>query len=386
MMLFIRILAAVLAWLAAFIPYRGGEKTLEYDHFTLEAYMTPIWRGHTVYNETLMFVCDENGAVEPAPLLYEPIKILSVRSFDLQTEYTPGVDYTVAGGRIALTENSRIPRWQYADYYPPQAIPGGSFERTGGGYLSFGEGDTYFKTQVAVTYEHNGVWKGPVPSYRGDKLKKTVAKLKNGEELRIVFYGDSITTGANSSNTQAPYAPIWTTLVTRSLAAAYDNPNIVEINTAVGGTTSSWGVENARELAAAHDPDLVVLAFGMNDAGKSAAEYGWNISRIICRVRQSNKDAEFILVSPMLPNREAKGFFGNQGSFENALEQLDCLWEGVAVAPVWSMHEYMLKTKRYYDMTGNNVNHPNDYLARVYAQTTAALLTEPERSIWNESE
>ena len=33
-----------------------------------------------------------------------------------------------------------------------------------------------------------------------------------------------------------------------------------------------------------------------------------------------------------------------------------------------AMHLDLLKAKRFRDMTGNNVNHPNDFLARVYAQ------------------
>ena len=33
------------------------------------------------------------------------------------------------------------------------------------------------------------------------------------------------------------------------------------------------------------------------------------------------------------------------------------------------LREAILEKKRYYDMTGNNVNHPNDFMARVYAQT-----------------
>ena len=40
------------------------------------------------------------------------------------------------------------------------------------------------------------------------------------------------------------------------------------------------------------------------------------------------------------------------------------------------MHASLLEKKRYADMTGNNVNHPNDYLARVYAPTLFATLQE----------
>ena len=38
------------------------------------------------------------------------------------------------------------------------------------------------------------------------------------------------------------------------------------------------------------------------------------------------------------------------------------------------MHTYPLSKKRYEDMDGNGVNHPNDFLARVYAQTIAQCL------------
>ena len=380
-MLLCRLIAALIALLlpGTAIISVGGE-VLTYDKYTLEAYMQPVWQGDIVYNETLMFIEDADGNIPPAPLLYTPAEVLSVRSFDLATEYTPDVDYIVENGCIVLTENSRIYHWRYLDYYPTAAIPGRTFEKTGGGFIAFGEGDTFFKTQVAVTYKHAGRWSGPVPGNNGTRLQKTLQKLKNGEALTIVYYGDSITTGANSSNAQAPYAPIWTQLVTKTLAAEYINPNINEVNTAVGGTNAEWGAKNAKTLVAAYRPDLVVIAFGMNDARTSNAKYAYNIGRIICAARKVNKDAEFILVSPMQPNKEVKGFYGNQKQFECVLKQFECFDSGIAVAPVWSMHTTILESKRYYDMTGNNVNHPNDFLARVYAQTVAALLTETENN------
>lgn len=354
----------------------GGDTLLEYDKYTREAYMKPVWQGNIVYNETLMFVKDKNGNVEPAPLLYTPTEILSVRSFDLNTEYVEGVDYTVQNGRIVLTKNTRIYTWSYLDYYPTAAIQGRTFDKTGGGYIAFGEGDTFYKTQVAVTYRHADSWKGVIPAYQGKTLKNTVNKLKNGGKLKIVYYGDSITTGANSSHFNAPYAPIWTQLVTQTLSAAYNNPNITEINTAVGGTNAAWGDQNVKDRVVAYKPDLVVIAFGMNDANTSCINYAYHIGRMICAVRKANRNAEFILVSPMQANKEVKGFYGNQYKFQRILKQFECVGRGIAVAPMWSMHECLLKSKRYYDMTGNNVNHPNDFLARVYAQTVAELLLE----------
>jgi hypothetical protein len=38
------------------------------------------------------------------------------------------------------------------------------------------------------------------------------------------------------------------------------------------------------------------------------------------------------------------------------------------------MHSALLQKKRLFAMTGNNVNHPNDFLASVYAQTILKIL------------
>ena len=46
--------------------------------------------------------------------------------------------------------------------------------------------------------------------------------------------------------------------------------------------------------------------------------------------------------------------------------------KGTVIADFYSMQKYLLKRKRFIDLTGNNVNHPNDFMIRCHAQ----LLTE----------
>ena len=38
------------------------------------------------------------------------------------------------------------------------------------------------------------------------------------------------------------------------------------------------------------------------------------------------------------------------------------------------LHRILLSRKAYHHMTGNNINHPSDFLARLYAQGLLALL------------
>ena len=96
--------------------------------------MTPVWKGGVVYNESVMFFPNaKTGKLDPAPLLYKPDKILSVRSSDLKTEYKEGVDYVVENGCIKLTENTSIWSWDYDDFYlkSPASVPIGSVQAPG---------------------------------------------------------------------------------------------------------------------------------------------------------------------------------------------------------------------------------------------------------------
>lgn len=345
--------------------------------YTLERYLEPFWSSKTIYNETLMFVQNQDGTYDAAPLLYTPVKIVSVRSFDLRTEYQEGADYILENGKIRLTTDSSIKTWGYGEYYPAQAIEGWTFQCTRGGFIAFGEGRTFINTQIAVTYTHNGNWKGIIPETQSEKLRTTLTKLKNKEKTMIAFFGDSITTGANSSGASGinmlPRAPVWPVMIVDRLKEYYGNDQIGYMNGALGGANTAWGTINYTNVTDS-DPDLVIIAFGMNDANLSVQDYRSQIESIITSIRQKNPAAEIILVSTMLPNKEVTGFYGNQYLFEQPLKEIAAQRSYVAIAPVTTMHTTLLESKRYYDMTGNNVNHPNDFLARMYAQTILKVM------------
>jgi hypothetical protein len=51
--------------------------------------------------------------------------------------------------------------------------------------------------------------------------------------------------------------------------------------------------------------------------------------------------------------------------------------EHIVTLDVGAMQQEMLAAgKKYLDMSGNNVNHPNDFLARLYAMNLLTALIE----------
>src|SRR5690606_5656421 len=89
-------------------------------------------------------------------------------------------------------------------------------------------------------------------------------------------------------------------------------------------------------------------------------EYRNSIKSIIDIVRRNNKNVEFILIAPMLANSYSRQS-GRQAEYKKELDKLK--EQGIVVADMTGVHTELLKYKSYQDMTGNNVNHPNDYFA-----------------------
>ena len=380
------------------------EELLAYDTFNLDAYMKPIWKGKYVYNETVMFV----GMEDQAALLYTPDEILSVTSYDLKTTYEKGKDYDVVDGKLVLLEGTSIPVISFDEYYHKQQIAGMPAQlqvKVDGKayYVYWGEGTTMTQWQVAVTYTHSQTWEGFKPE-KSDQFTKLIAKMEAGEDVTMIFYGDSITFGATSSSgaNVHPYAPPYTQMFTQLLAQKYGytikyvntgltgtcvppaqdtvfgtNGTITYINPAVGGWTSADGFNKFDQYVAPfveqYGCDFFLLAFGMNDAGNSPKNEQKAIKKIADELYAIAPEAEMLLVATMIPNPEAvNGWYGNQHRFESVFESLaaDYVKDGksCAVAKMTSMSQRILENKRFRDHTGNNIKHPNDFLGRLYAQ------------------
>lgn len=365
---------------------------MQYTQYNLGAWLKPIWNTREIYNETVLFVGEEDAA----PLLYTPAQVLSVRSYGLDVEYREGKDYEIKDGKICRLPGSDIPYFTVDEYYSvtPHETVGVPLFGTYAAqfseqrYIKYGEGDTFTSRQIAVTYTHDMPWTGEVPADKSGKLHAFVDKLKNKQETTVVFNGDSITVGCNASGTQyggntLPDTPSFATMFTQYLQNKYD-VKINCVNTAVGGTSITWGADNVQQNVVAHHPDLAVLAFGMNDPKLPVSKFRSYISEMIDEIHAVNPDCAVIVIGTSVPNNETDWYNGNQRLYAKELLKLESAnskYTNVAVANMTVMHEELLKIKRFRDMTGNNINHPNDFLVRAYAQVLLQTLLGNEFTV-----
>lgn len=356
----------------------GCQRKYITDRYNFDTYIKPYWSDDFMANESVLFAGEE-GSVS---LLYTPRNGVSVRSCDLQTEYREGIDYLLSGKMLTRLAGSSMPYFTEEVLYPPEQT-----ERSKAGkspekpWVMFGEGGWIAQHQVFVSYFHDDVWEGIIPEDQSEKLPRTLKKLESGEPLKLLFFGDSITTGVNASGRLgfAPFADPWPILVKKGLEKLSPRANISYTNTAVGGKKTLWGLETLEENVLAYHPDTVILAFGMNDRELTPEEHVAEIKELIERIQAALPEVEVVLVATMLPNAETFKFWAGQYLFEDAYRRLLLpKHPELALVPMTSVHAALLEKKHYRDMTGNNVNHPNDFLARAYAHSILRVMTGKE--------
>ena len=341
----------------------------------------PFWNSGTMRGESLLFVAETPEALPAAKLLFSPLKVLKIQDPALAKEFVQGRDYVWKPDdrAISLPKGSSIPFKTPADLIRPPKSQRHALTRCDGkGEILFGGGHEYHDMQVTVTYEHRlDEWKGGNPAIGGANLTRVRGKLPGKETVSIALLGDSISTGCNASGWAgtAPFQPAWQDLVRAGLEASR-GAKVALHNFSVGGTSSAWGLKNIDKVIDVK-PDLVIIAFGMNDsAGVPAAQYTANIRGMIDAVRKRNPDAEFILVATMQGNADWVTL--KQELFPAYREALaGMVGPGVALADLTGIWKEMLRHKADRDLTGNGVNHPNDFGHRVYAQVLLALLQGP---------
>ncbi len=359
----------------------------DFDDNLLDAYLKPYWFTREIYNETCMFVGEEGEST----LMFEPTEIKSITDYRLQKTYVEGRDYVVNGRIIKRLKGSEIPYWEYDEYFIDEDeiqdksygvaveadmsktdIP---FDHQK--YLKYGEFATFTDKQIAVTYRHDDVYTGKVPEAQQNKLERVLSKLRNGENIDWMVYGDSVATGCNASGTEQgglinPHMPDAYNLSKLYLEKKYTSQINIE-NQAVGGWKISECLNAYNERIKGKHIDLMILRIGGNDTMTSEDEYKEMLNSLINKFFDDNPSANLIIQTPELSNQQAVDAWThnirNIPAWSEDVMNVSSYVNQIAIADVQAFTNWILGTgKLSRDVTGNNVNHSNDFIIRSYAQ------------------
>lgn len=121
--------------------------------------------------------------------------------------------------------------------------------------------------------------------------EKTLADLKNGCNVAIVAFGDSITAGFA---VRRGFPSFWREM----LQQKYPEARLELINSGISGDTTFDGLARLDWAVLSYEPDLVTINFGINDCvlGLGLDEFEMNFVEIVRRIR-AGPDSEILLLS-----------------------------------------------------------------------------------------
>lgn len=239
-------------------------------------------------------------------------------------------------------------------------------------------------------------------------LKRIFAKLNKGQNISLVGYGDSITAMGGyhtedipnenhdwygffatlPQDTQTAKVPTfnyegggggrmhtgWNWVLKDYLERTYLN-EVMYWNYGVSGTDSANGARDQRlSYPLSKNPDLVVVAFGMNDAGSSALYT--NLVKIVNTFKNAGADVVLMPVvrTPTLP------FVGYQGEAwrqANRFVYSAAIDSGAAYCPIdWyadDSHFGGMGISSKHFCTQNMFNHPGPYEYSIYGKILVSI-------------
>lgn len=125
-------------------------------------------------------------------------------------------------------------------------------------------------------------------------LHRSLAKLKAGHPIKICFWGDSITAGADASSYDYSFA----NTVVMKLKEKFPNAHIEAVNAGIGGSNTKGRLKDFETQVAAHKPDLIIVEF-VNDVHQPREVLEVNYRLVANKADKAG--AELLLVNPHLP-------------------------------------------------------------------------------------
>ena len=203
--------------------------------------------------------------------------------------------------------------------------------------------------------------------------------------------GDSISAGSSSTGDNLhvePNTPCYANQLAAEIERVY-GVNVTLTNSAQGGTKSEWPLTGegmgAMNNAKAAVPDLCIIAYGMNDASGTGADevtppaYRRNIENLIAEIKTVSPDCNFILVNSFPCNPRYERFPGRFDEYLNMLNQIveDSGNNGTIITvDMQRVGKYFMERKQYCEISSSNINHPNDFMHRVYAMNLMNVISD----------
>lgn len=205
--------------------------------------------------------------------------------------------------------------------------------------------------------------------------------VKNGP-ITIVAFGDSVTHGAVAYQ-EFDYESVYWNRLKKKITEVRNYVPVNAINAGIGGVTAKMSVERMDSQVIAHNPDLIIICFGLNDVNFPFDEYMESLEIMFDKGKKCGADV--IFMTPNMLNTYvdedtapvhieiARGTAQkqNDGTMDLYMESAVALAEkmGITVCDCYSKWKELSKTENTTKLLANRINHPIREMHELFAQS-----------------
>jgi lysophospholipase L1-like esterase len=212
-----------------------------------------------------------------------------------------------------------------------------------------------------------------------DKLQLDFHGLMEHGPINIVLLGDSVSHGAVIDNID--YENVYWNLLKKKLNQFRDYIPVNMINASIGGTTAKDALPRLDKHVLKHEPDLIIVCFGLNDVNGSLEDYIHSLHEIFTKCIASQSDVVFL--TPNMLNTyvaddtpaQHVGYAYKTAQMQNEGRMDEFIYAAIDLArsmnvPVcdcYSKWKELSKTQDVTMLLANRINHPTAQMHQLFA-------------------
>lgn len=232
-----------------------------------------------------------------------------------------------------------------------------------------------------------------------DKLYMDYDGLVKNGPITIVAFGDSVTHGALALD-EINYETVYWNLLKKKINAVRNYMPVNVINAGIGGITAIKSVDRVQRDVLSHNPDLVIVCFGLNDVNHPVEEYTDALRKIFEKCLSAGADV--IFMTPNMFNTYVaddtadifKEYAATTAEYQNSgkmdlymREAIKTAKEsGVSVCDCYSEWKKLSKTEDTTMMLANRINHPTKEMHKLFADMLFDIIFDGKADLGAESE
>lgn len=215
-----------------------------------------------------------------------------------------------------------------------------------------------------------------------DKINLDYNGLIEHGPINIVAFGDSVTHGAVGPG-EINYETVYWNRLRKKILEVRDYVPVNVIDAGIGGITAKGSLDRIDTQVLNHNPDLIIVCFGLNDVNGTLEEYLTSMRKIFQKCKESR--AETIFMTPnMLNTYVAKDVspehadyavktaqMQNDGKMDLFMKNAVTLAEemGIRVCDCYAQWKELSKTEDTTMLLANRINHPTKEMHELFAQS-----------------